>query len=115
MRRYALQKRVSPSSKGYGQWQKKKSPGSDGLSSEFYKVFWDDINLDVVASINYDFKKHQMSICLKRGIITLVLEKDKPTSLLGNLRPISLLNTDYKIAMKANFTKRLEAVLPHVI
>ena len=92
-----------------------KSLGSDGLSSEFYKVFWDDINLDVVASINYGFKKHQMSICLKRGIITLVLEKDKPTSLLGNLRPISLLNTDYKIAMKANFTKRLEAVLPHVI
>ena len=36
---------------------KGKSPGSDGLSSEFYKVFWDDINLDVVASINYSFKK----------------------------------------------------------
>ena len=82
-----------------------KSPGSDGLSSEFYKVFWDDINLEVVVSINYGFEKHQMPICQKRGIITLVLEKDKPTNLLGNLRPISLLNKDYKIAMKANFTK----------
>ena len=87
-----------------------KSPGSDGLSSER-----DDINLEVVVSINYGFEKHQMPICQKRGIITLVLEKDKPTNLLGNLRPISLLNKDYKIAMKANFTKRLEAVLPHVI
>ena len=91
-----------------------KSPGSDGLSSEFYKVFWDDINLDVVASLNYSFEKRQMSICQKRGIITLVPNKDKPTNLLGNLRPISLLNTDYKIATKA-IAKRLEAVLPNVI
>ena len=91
-----------------------KSPGSDGLSSEFYKVFWDDINLDVVASLNYSFEKRQMSICQKRGIITLVPKKDKPTNLLGNLRPISLLNTDYKIATKA-IAKRLEAVLPNVI
>ena len=91
-----------------------KSPGSDGLSSEFYKVFWDDINLDVVASLNYSFEKRQMSICQKRGIITLVPKKDKPTNLLGNLRPISLLNTDYKIATKT-IAKRLEAVLPNVI
>ena len=91
-----------------------KSPGSDGLSSEFYKVFWDDINLDVVASINYSFEKRQMSICQKRGIITLVPKKDKPTNLLGNLTPISLLNTGYKIATKA-ISKRLEAVLPNVI
>ena len=83
-----------------------KSPGSDGLSSEFYKVFWDDINLDVVASLNYSFEKRQMSICQKRGIITLVPKKDKPTNLLRNLRPISLLNTDYKIATKA-IAKRL--------
>ena len=43
-------------------------------------------------------------------IITLVPKKDKPTNLLGNLRPISLLNTDYKIATKA-IAKRLEAVV----
>ena len=91
-----------------------KSPGSDGLSIEFYQVFWDDINLDVVASINYSFEKRQMSICQKRGIISLVPKKDNSTNLLGNLRPISLLNTDYKIATKA-IAKRLEAVLPNVI
>ena len=91
-----------------------KSPGSDGLSSEFYKVFWDDINLDVVASINCSFEKRQMSICQNRGIITLVPKKDKPTHLLRNLRPTSLLTTDYKIATKA-IAKRVEAVLPNVI
>ena len=65
-------------------------------------------------NINYGFEKRQLSICQRRGIITLVPKKDKPTNLLGNLRPISLLNTDYKIATKA-IAKRLEAVLPLVI
>ena len=78
-----------------------KSTSSDGLSSEFYKVFWDDINIDVVRSINYSFEKRQTSVFQKRGIITLILEKDKLTNPLGNLRPISFLKTHYKIAMKA--------------
>ena len=50
-------------------------------------------------------------ICQRRGIITLLLKKDKPTNLLGNLRSISLLNTDYKIATKA-IAKTLEASRP---
>ena len=58
--------------------------------------------------------KNELSICQRRGITTLVPKKDKPTNLLSNLRPISLLNTDYKIATKAS-AKRLEAVLPLVI
>ena len=87
-----------------------KSPGSDGFTCEFYKFFWDYVKQNVVESINYGFEKRQLSICQRRGIITLVPKKDKPTNLLGNLRPISLLNTDYKIATKT-IAKRLEAVL----
>ena len=91
-----------------------KSPGSDGFTCEFYKFFWDYVKQNVIASINYGFEKRQLSICQRRGIITLVPKKDKPTNLLGNLRPISLLNKDYKIATKA-IAKRLEAVLPLLI
>ena len=91
-----------------------KSPGSDGFTCEFYKFFWDYVKQNVIANINYGFEKRQLSICQRRGIITLVPKKDKPTNLLGNLRPISLLNTDYKIATKA-IAKRLEAVLPLLI
>ena len=54
--------------------------------------------------------------CQRRGITTLVPKKDKPSNLLGNLRPISLLNTDYQTSTKAILiAKRLEAVLPFVI
>ena len=91
-----------------------KSQGSDGSTCEFYKFFWDYVKQNVVESINYGFEKRQLSICQRRGIITLVPKKDKPTNLLGNLRSVSLLNTDCKIATKAT-AKRLEAVLPLVI
>ena len=82
-----------------------KSPGSDGFTCEFYKFFWDYVKQNVVESINYGFEKGQLSICQRRGIITLVPKKDKPTNLLCNLRPISLLNTDYKNCHESNRKK----------
>ena len=91
-----------------------KSPGSDGFTPEFYKFFWNNTAEDVVASINYAFDKGELSISQKRGVITLLPKKGKPTDTLNNLRPVSLLNTDYKIASKAQ-AKRLEKVLPEVI
>ena len=87
-----------------------KSPGSDGLTSEFYKQFWEEVGDDVVQSINNAFDK-EMSICQKRGIITLLPKKDKPTYVLNNLRPVMLLNMDYKIATKV-IANRLAKVFP---
>ena len=92
----------------------RKSPGSDGFTSEFYKFFWKEIADDVVSNINYAFEKGELFICQKRGVITLLPKKGKPPNSINNLRPISLLNTDYKIASKA-LAKRLEKVLPDVI
>ena len=93
-----------------------KSPGSDGLTSEFYKRFWDEVGDDVVQSIciNNAFDKGELLICQKRGIITLLPKKDKPTDVLNNLRPVTLLNVDYKIATKV-IANRLAKVLPDII
>ena len=91
-----------------------KSPGSDGITSEFYKRFWDEIGDDVIQSINSAFDKGELSICQKRGIITLLPKKDKPTDVLNNLRPVTLLNVDYKIATKV-IANRLAKVLPDII
>ena len=92
-----------------------KNTGSGGFICEFYKFFWDCVKQNVVESINYGFEKRQLSVYQRSGIITLVTKKEKPTNLRGNLRPISLLNTDlYKIATKAIAT-RLGAVLPLAI
>ena len=33
-----------------------KSPGSDGLSAEFFKVFWNELGQFIFRSINYGFQ-----------------------------------------------------------
>ena len=60
------------------------------------------------------FASGKLSISQRRGIITLIPKSNKVTSVLDNLRPISLLNTDYKILTKI-IAKRLEKVLPKII
>ena len=91
-----------------------KSPGTDGLPAEFYKLFWNDISDILVNSFNYSYNKQTLSISQKQGIITLLPKKDKDTRFLKNWRPISLLNTDYKIMTKC-IALRLKKVLPTII
>ena len=68
----------------------------------------------MTASFNYAFQTGSLSISQKRGIISLIPKQNKDKTLLENLRPISLLNSDYKILTKS-ITKRLETVLPKII
>ena len=68
----------------------------------------------MIASFNYAFHSGALSISQKRGIISFIPKKDKDTSLLENLRPISLLNVDYNILTKV-IAKRLEKLLPKII
>ena len=91
-----------------------KSPGSDGLSTEFYKIFWNDIKQFYINSINYSYSNKTLTQLQKQGIITLLPKKDKDLSLLTNWRPISLLNVDYKIATKT-IANRMKKVLPDII
>ena len=91
-----------------------KTPGSDGLSAEFYKFFWTDINNFVYDSINAAFEQQCMSQEQRRAVLRLIPKKDKDITDLKNWRPISLLNTDYKILAHA-LANRLQKVLPEII
>jgi exonuclease III len=91
-----------------------KTPGSDGLPAEWYKLFWSDIKDILTESIQYSFEKGELSVEQKRGIITLIPKKSKNRLHLKNWRPISLLNTDYKIIAKI-LASRLQEVLPSII
>ena len=87
-----------------------KSPGSDGITTEFYKIFWQDIKTYFVISINYSFEQHSLTDLQKQGLITLLPKTDKDLTILSIWRPISLLNVDYKIASKS-ITNTIKQVL----
>ena len=91
-----------------------KSPGSDGFTADFYKYFWNEIKFLLFDSFNHSFATSTLSIDQRRGILSLNPKKDKDIRYLKNWRPITLLNTDYKILAKILGT-RLRLVLPALI
>lgn len=91
-----------------------KSPGTCGLTSEFYQFFWIDIKDILLSSLNYNLKHGKLSVEQRRGILTLIPKKDKDRLYLKNWRPLTLLNTDYKILAKA-LANRLTKHLPFLI
>ena len=86
-----------------------KSPGSDCITVEFYKMFWNTIKQYYVSSIYYSFEIGSLTELQKQSIITLIPKQNKDITTLDNWRPISLLNVDYKIAAKviANRVKNI--------
>ena len=45
-----------------------KTPGNDGLSKEFYEVFWDDVKIPLLALINDAFIKEELSTSQKQVV-----------------------------------------------
>ena len=76
-----------------------RTPGTDGLTPEFYRYFWNLLGSFMVSSFNYAFRNGTPSISQWQGIISLIPKKKKKnTEYLKNWWPVSLLNVDYKIA-----------------
>ena len=97
------------------QLNKDSAPGYDGLTGTFYLAFWSDIGDLVVDSFNEAFDLKCMSISQRRAIITLIHKgKELSRDDLGNWRPISLTNFDYKILAKI-LANRFKGVISDVI
>ena len=93
--------------------KKKKSPGNDGLTLEFYLKFWPVIGNYCVNGLNMAYEKGMLSPSQRQAVIVL-LDKGKDRTKLKNWRPISLLNVDYKVASKV-IAERMKSVLPRLI
>ena len=79
-----------------------KSPGSDGLPYEVYRVFWDVLGPPMVAAWNEAFSSTATDPCLspsqRTGVVVLLYKgDDKPVTAVDSYRPITLLNSDYKL------------------
>ena len=93
--------------------QKNKAPGSDGISIEFYQVFWSQIKTFLVDALNECYVTGLMSNTQRKGLITLLFKKGDSHDL-KNWRPITLLNCDYKI-MAAVLAARVHKVIGEIV
>ena len=91
-----------------------RSPGSDGLSVEFYLRFWDILGPLLLSVANQCFRDSELSDSMKGSVTRLIYKKRGDIKHLKNWRPISLLNVDYKIISKA-ITTRLSSVMHHIV
>ncbi len=96
------------------QTKKNKSPGSDGLTHEFYKTFIGTLAPVLLKVYKSMEERREVPESMGLGVITILYKnKGSPLSL-GNYRPLSLLNTDYKILTKV-LTNRIKEVVGNII
>ena len=91
-----------------------KSPGTSGFSADFYKVFWKQLGTFVVRAINFGFLKGELSVTQQHGLIVCIPKENKCRNYLKNWRPITLLNTAYKIASGC-IANRIKQVLDQLV
>ena len=58
-------------------FQHNKTLGTDGLSAAFYLCFWNDISGALIDSLNNSAFVSELSISQRRGIISLIPNKNK--------------------------------------
>ncbi|MGL5732989.1 MAG: RNA-directed DNA polymerase [Metamycoplasmataceae bacterium] len=91
-----------------------KSPGSDGLTANFYKFFWDSIKFLLFKALTEVTECLSLSHTMKQGVIILIPKPGKDPKILDNLRPITLLNNDYKLLAHI-YSNRLKSGLSQII
>ena len=92
--------------------QNGKSPGNNGLTIEFYIVFWRNISNLLLKVLLIEKKRSPLPLSKASNHKTSWEKKDK--RLIGNWRPISLINYDTKLLSKT-LAERLIKILPFII
>ena len=96
-----------------GECDRNKSPGLDGLCYEFYQETFSIIKYDLLQVLQCQLDRTRIIESNKDGVTRLAPKVNGVPSV-DELRPITLLNCDYKILSKW-LVRRMKPVLPYVI
>ena len=91
-----------------------KTPGTDGLTPEFYKCFWPELSAMFYNSIQKSILEGELTVEQRRGVISLIPKEGKNLKCIKNWRPISVLNVDYKVFAKI-LANRLKPIMSTII
>ncbi len=94
--------------------QNNKAPGPDGFPIEYFKVFAKKLLSPLTNMIREALDNQVLPHSLEVATITLLLKPGKDQQECGSYRPLSLLNSDYKVLSKL-IALRLENVIPKII
>ena len=92
---------------------KAKAPGHDGITYEFYQLFWPIVKSRMTELFNEIIENEQMAESQSLAMVKLIPKVASPIRP-SDFRPISLLCTDYKI-LSGVLAERLKPLLPEVI
>jgi hypothetical protein len=90
-----------------------RAPGQDGVTLEFYKVYWDLISKDYMAMLSLGYRSGRLHSGMTQGLISL-LHKGGDRLKVTNWKPITLLIISYKVLAKA-LQMRLQPILMEII
>lgn len=84
------------------------------LYTQWYKTFRIELKLYLHQIFNKALKEGQIPPTWKEATISVILKEGKDRLQCGSLRPISILNIDYKLYTSI-LARRIEKVLPQLI
>ncbi len=90
------------------------APGSSGFTGAFYKTFWNSLKIIVYKTINKIYHNNMLPESLRFGIVNITPKGSKDQRLLANWRPLTLLNTLYKL-ISSILAERLKKVLDRLL
>ena len=87
-----------------------KTPGQDGIPANFYKVLWGMIQKPFYEMALECYQQNVLHNSARMGILNLIPKGNKDSRYVKNLKPITLLNTDYKVIEKSIAAKMMSAL-----
>ena len=96
------------------QLNQEKCPGLDGLPIEFVSTFYNKLKYTLHSVYIKSIETNKLPNSTTNGVIALMEKIDRDPLLLTNWRPLTMLNTDYKIYAKI-LANRLQYVQDYLI
>ena len=90
------------------------APGPDGIPYSFLKYFWNKVGPILLNAWNYSLLTHELPPSHKLSYLRLIPKAGKDSRVIGNLRPITLSNTDHKLITKTYARKLTTLVSPNI-